>query len=86
MPTVLVVDDAATPLFQNTQEEIRLVVNVPTTLTAALRQDGLEAVVVVVPSRSEAIVKEAMARGAQGYLQKPFTPERIQEVIGPFLE
>jgi len=26
MPTVLVVDDAATPLFQDTQEEIRLVV------------------------------------------------------------
>lgn len=54
MPTVLVVDDAATPLFQDTQEEIRLVVNDPTTLPAALRQDGLEAVVVVVPSSSDA--------------------------------
>jgi CheY-like chemotaxis protein len=27
-----------------------------------------------------------MSRGAKGYLKKPFTPEKIQEVIGPFLK
>ena len=43
-------------------------------------------IVMITTEGSEAVVKEAMARGAQGYLQKPFTPERIQEVIGPFLE
>jgi response regulator of citrate/malate metabolism len=31
-------------------------------------------------------VREAMRRGATGYLRKPFTPEKIQEVIGPFLK
>ena len=35
---------------------------------------------------SEGVVKEATNRGANGYLEKPFTPDNISEVIGPFLQ
>lgn len=31
-------------------------------------------------------VAEAMTRGAKGCLKQPFTPERIREVLGPFLQ
>lgn len=43
-------------------------------------------IVMITTEGSEEIVKEAISRGAKGYLRKPFTPEKIQEVIGPFLE
>src|SRR5262245_36074169 len=42
-------------------------------------------VVMVTTEGSAQVVAEALSRGAQGCLKKPFTPERIQEVIGPFL-
>lgn len=42
-------------------------------------------IVMITTEGSEEVINEAMARGAKGYLQKPFTPEKIQEVIGPFL-
>ncbi|MGE3173716.1 MAG: response regulator [Planctomycetota bacterium] len=43
-------------------------------------------IVLITTEGSEEVVKEAMTRGAKGYLKKPFTPEKIQEVIGPFLK
>ena len=43
-------------------------------------------IVMITTEGSEEIVKEAMSRGAKGYLRKPFTPEKIQEVIGPFVK
>lgn len=43
-------------------------------------------IVMITTEGSEEVVKEAMSRGAKGYLKKPFTPEKIQEVIGPFLK
>jgi two-component system chemotaxis response regulator CheY len=42
-------------------------------------------IVMITTEGSEEVVNEAMSRGAKGYLQNPFTPEKIQEVIGPFL-
>ncbi|MFN9705216.1 MAG: response regulator [Planctomycetota bacterium] len=43
-------------------------------------------IVMITTEGSEEIVREAMHRGATGYLRKPFTPEKIQEVIGPVLK
>jgi two-component system chemotaxis response regulator CheY len=43
-------------------------------------------IVMITSEGSVEIVREAMRRGATGYLRKPFTPEKIQEVIGPFLK
>ena len=43
-------------------------------------------IVMITTEGSEEVIKEATARGAKGYLKKPFTPEKIQEVIGPFLQ
>ncbi|MEZ6036290.1 MAG: response regulator [Planctomycetota bacterium] len=43
-------------------------------------------IVMITTEGSEEVVSEAMSRGAKGYLKKPFTPEKIQEVIGPFLQ
>lgn len=43
-------------------------------------------IVMITTEGSEEVVREAMTRGAKGYLKKPFTPEKIQEVIGPFLK
>lgn len=42
-------------------------------------------VVMITTEGSEEVIKEAMSRGAKGYLKKPFTPDKIQEVLGPFL-
>lgn len=43
-------------------------------------------IVMITTEGSEEVIKEAMSRGAKGYLKKPFTPDKIQEVIGPFLK
>ena len=43
-------------------------------------------IVMITTEGSEEIVKEALSRGAKGYLKKPFTPEKIQEVLGPLLK
>jgi two-component system, chemotaxis family, chemotaxis protein CheY len=43
-------------------------------------------IVMITTEGSEDVISEAMSRGATGYLKKPFTPEKIQEVIGPFLQ
>ena len=42
-------------------------------------------IVMITTEGSEEVINEAMNRGANGYLQKPFTPEKIQDVIGPIL-
>jgi len=42
-------------------------------------------IVMITTEGSEEVINEAMTRGAKGYLQKPFTPEKIQEIIGPYL-
>ena len=43
-------------------------------------------IVMITTEGSEEVVKEAMSRGATGYLKKPFTPENIQDVLGPLLK
>lgn len=43
-------------------------------------------IVMITTEGSEEVVNEAISRGAKGYLKKPFTPEKIQEVIGPLLQ
>lgn len=43
-------------------------------------------IVMITTEGSEEVVKEAMSRGAKGHLEKPFTPDKIQEILGPFLE
>lgn len=35
---------------------------------------------------NEEVVDQAISRGTNGYLKKPFTPEKIQEVLGPHLQ
>ena len=42
-------------------------------------------IVMITTEGSEEVINEAMSRGVKGYLQKPFTPEKIQETIGPLL-
>ena len=42
-------------------------------------------IVMVTTEGSEDVIDEAMSRGADGYLKKPFTPEIIQDVLGPLL-
>jgi two-component system chemotaxis response regulator CheY len=42
-------------------------------------------VVMITTEGSDGMVKEAMRRGAKAYIKKPFTPDKIQEVIGPYL-
>ena len=42
-------------------------------------------IVMITTEGSEEVISEAMSRGANGYLKKPFTPEKIQEVLGPLL-
>jgi two-component system chemotaxis response regulator CheY len=42
-------------------------------------------IVMITTEGSDEVIAEAMRRGATGYLKKPFTPEQIQQVIGPFL-
>ncbi|MFK7740458.1 MAG: response regulator [Planctomycetota bacterium] len=48
--------------------------------------DSPPPIVMITTEGSEDVVNEAMSRGANGYLKKPFTPEKIQEVIGPLLK
>ena len=50
------------------------------------RHDPAPPIVMITTEGSEEVVKEATTRGAKGYLKKPFTPEKIQEIIGPFLK
>lgn len=47
--------------------------------------DSPPPIVMITTEGSEEVVSEAMSRGAKGYLKKPFTPDNIQDVIGPLL-
>ena len=42
-------------------------------------------IVMITTEGSEEVVADAIAKGANGYIKKPFTPEKVQEVVGPFL-
>ncbi|PIE22921.1 MAG: two-component system response regulator [Planctomycetota bacterium] len=42
-------------------------------------------IVMITTEGSNEVVNEARTSGANGYLKKPFTPEKIQEVLGPLL-
>jgi two-component system chemotaxis response regulator CheY len=42
-------------------------------------------IVMITTEGSDDVVNEARVSGANGYLKKPFTPEKIQEVLGPLL-
>jgi len=47
--------------------------------------DKAPPIVMITTEGSEEVINEARKRGARGYLKKPFTPDKIQEVLGPFL-
>jgi two-component system chemotaxis response regulator CheY len=49
------------------------------------RLDAPPPIVMITTEGSEEVISEAMSRGANGYLKKPFTPEKIQEILGPLL-
>ena len=42
-------------------------------------------IVMITTEGSDEVVTEARVSGANGYLKKPFTPEKIQAVLGPLL-
>ena len=42
-------------------------------------------IVMITTEGSEEFVAQAMSKGANGYLKKPFTPEKVKEVVGSFL-
>ena len=42
-------------------------------------------IVVITAEGSDRIVAAAMAGGASGYIKKPFTPDKIHQVVGSFL-
>ncbi len=42
-------------------------------------------VVMITTEGSNDVVNEARTKGANGYLKKPFTPEQVQTVLGPFI-
>jgi two-component system chemotaxis response regulator CheY len=42
-------------------------------------------VVMITTEGSNDVINEARTRGANGYLKKPFTPEQVQTVLGPFI-
>ena len=46
--------------------------------------DGAPPIVMITTEGSDEVVKEATSRGATGYLKKPFTPDKIQEVLADF--
>lgn len=43
-------------------------------------------IVMITTEGSEEVVKEAMNRGAQGYLKKPFSADQVQDALGRFLK
>jgi len=51
-----------------------------------IKQNGLKAKIVMISSvGQDAILREAMQLGADDYIIKPFTPERVVEVIDKVL-
>ena len=55
-------------------------------LTAVREKYGASTPVVMITTEgSNDVVNEARTRGANGYLKKPFTPEQVQTVLGPFI-
>ena len=53
---------------------------------AVTQHDPAPPIVMITTEGSEEVIKEATTRGAKGYLKKPFTPEKIQDVLGPLLQ
>jgi two-component system, chemotaxis family, chemotaxis protein CheY len=43
-------------------------------------------IVMIAPDDGAGVVDDAMTRGASGCLKRPFTPEQIRQILGPFLE
>ena len=48
--------------------------------------DAAPPIVMITTEASDEVLSELRANGAKGYLKKPFTPEKLQEVIGPLLK
>ena len=42
-------------------------------------------IVMITTEGSEEFIAQALSKGANGYIKKPFTPEKIEEVVAPFL-
>ena len=55
------------------------------TFVKELRKTVQTPVVIVTTEGGEAKVAEAMANGANGHIKKPFTPEMLEQVIGPLV-
>lgn len=55
------------------------------TFVQELRKTVQTPVVMITTEGGEAKVAQAMAMGANGHIKKPFTPEKLQEVIGPLV-
>jgi len=55
-------------------------------LKAVRSRNAEPPVVMITTEGGEDAIAEAMANGANGYLRKPFTPDKIQQVIGPYLK
>ena len=43
-------------------------------------------IVMITTEGSEEVVADAMKKGANGYIKKPFTPDKVKEVVGTFFE
>ena len=42
-------------------------------------------IVIVSTESSQAVIEDVMANGADGFITKPFTPEKLQEKLSPFV-
>ncbi|MBF0158404.1 MAG: response regulator [Magnetococcales bacterium] len=57
------------------------------TFVKELRKSGDNTPIVMVTTEGgEGKVNEAVKSGANGHVKKPFTPETLQEVLGPFFK
>ena len=43
-------------------------------------------IVMITTEGSEEVVAEAMKKGANGYIKKPFTPDKVKEVVGSYFD
>lgn len=54
-------------------------------LRAVRAREDSPPVVMVTTEGADDVVQAAVDGGAQGYLRKPFTPDAVQDVLGPLL-
>lgn len=58
-----------------------------TDVLATYREEGLESKVVMISAVGQQdVIEKAMDLGANGYITKPFTPEKLQETLGSLFD